>query len=104
MTKKKITPTARRHPRASVMLEIELPELSDEAASAMADVLAAAEDEAGHAGEPPIAEVVDPREGRVGTGDDVLAVGIVEMAVGIGGGHRVFRVHGEGSHSVTGSN
>ena len=39
MTKKKITPTARRRPRASVMLEIELPELSDEAASAMADVL-----------------------------------------------------------------
>ena len=39
MTRKKMTPTARRNHRATVNLEIELPVLSDEAAAAMADVL-----------------------------------------------------------------
>lgn len=39
MTKKKMTPTARRNVQASVRLEIELPALSDEAAAAMAEVL-----------------------------------------------------------------
>lgn len=39
MTKKKMTVTARRAKRPSVMLEIELPLLSDEAAAAVADVL-----------------------------------------------------------------
>jgi hypothetical protein len=39
MTRKKMTPTARRNERATVNLEIELPVLSDEAAAAMADVL-----------------------------------------------------------------
>ena len=39
MTRKKMTPTARRSAQATVKLEIELPALSDEAAAAMADVL-----------------------------------------------------------------
>ena len=39
MSRKKMTPTARRNHRATVNLEIELPVLSDEAAAAMADVL-----------------------------------------------------------------
>lgn len=39
MTKKKMTMTPRRSNRATVMLEIELPRLSNEAAAAMADVL-----------------------------------------------------------------
>ncbi|MCR4299841.1 MAG: hypothetical protein NUV75_14020 [Gallionella sp.] len=39
MTRKKITVAHRRTSRASVMLEIELPALSNEAAAAMADVL-----------------------------------------------------------------
>jgi hypothetical protein len=39
MIKKKITVTSRRAKRPIVMLEIELPALSDEAAAAVADVL-----------------------------------------------------------------
>ena len=39
MIKKKITATSRRAKPPTVMLEIELPELSDEAAAAVADVL-----------------------------------------------------------------
>lgn len=39
MTRKKMTVTPRRAKRATVMLEIELPALSDEAAAAVADVL-----------------------------------------------------------------
>ena len=39
MTKKKMTITPRRSNRATVMLQIELPTLSNEAAAAMADVL-----------------------------------------------------------------
>jgi hypothetical protein len=39
MTRKKMTVTPRRAKRPSVMLEVELPLLSDEAAAAVADVL-----------------------------------------------------------------
>jgi len=39
MTKKKMTVTPRRAKRPSVMLEVELPLLSDEAAAAVTDVL-----------------------------------------------------------------
>lgn len=39
MTNKKMTVTPRRAKRPTVMLEIELPALSDEAAAAVADVL-----------------------------------------------------------------
>ena len=39
MMKKKMSPTPRKARRPTVMLEIELPELSDEAAAAVADVL-----------------------------------------------------------------
>jgi hypothetical protein len=39
MMKKKMSPTPRRASRPTVMLEIELPALSDEAAAAVADVL-----------------------------------------------------------------
>jgi hypothetical protein len=39
MIKKKMTVTPRRAKRPTVMLEIELPALSDEAAAAVADVL-----------------------------------------------------------------
>lgn len=39
MMKKKMSPTPRRARRLTVMLEIELPALSDEAAAAVADVL-----------------------------------------------------------------
>ncbi|WP_426107939.1 hypothetical protein [Massilia sp. TSP1-1-2] len=39
MMKKKMSPTPRRSRRPTVTLEIELPELSDEAAAAVADVL-----------------------------------------------------------------
>ena len=39
MTKKKMTVTPRRAKRPSVMLEVDLPLLSDEAAAAVADVL-----------------------------------------------------------------
>ena len=41
MTHKKITVTPRRTAGTTVKLEIELPELSDEAAAAIADVLVA---------------------------------------------------------------
>lgn len=39
MTRKKMTVTSRRAKRPTVVLEIELPALSDEAAAAVADVL-----------------------------------------------------------------
>lgn len=39
MTRKKMTVTPRRAKRPSIMLEVELPLLSDEAAAAVADVL-----------------------------------------------------------------